>query len=143
MRFNNVVLPDPFGPISPRISPGASAVLTPPTAATPPKALLRFRRVSNGAATPESSPGHPPRPGKGPGPARRGKRGRPQAWGARAAGEPRDRPAVFRQSFIWYEPEGKKVSSRSGSQRPTRLVTRSTAQVSFNRAIRTYMPASV
>src|SRR5215467_14469318 len=49
MRLNKVVLPDPFGPITPRISPASTVRLTFFTAATPPKLLeilSRVRRVT-------------------------------------------------------------------------------------------------
>src|ERR1041384_2981180 len=39
MTLNNVVLPDPFGPIRPRISLSLTARLTSRTAATPPNDL--------------------------------------------------------------------------------------------------------
>src|SRR5262249_27856712 len=39
MRWNSVVLPAPFGPMSPTISPGATSKLTPETACSPPKRL--------------------------------------------------------------------------------------------------------
>ncbi|EKD60196.1 MAG: hypothetical protein ACD_54C00895G0001 [uncultured bacterium] len=42
-RSNIVVLPAPFGPIRPRISPRATASDMPSTAATPPKRLVRLR----------------------------------------------------------------------------------------------------
>src|SRR5262245_13350007 len=40
MRWNSVVLPAPFGPMSPTISPGATSRLAPETAWSPPN---RFR----------------------------------------------------------------------------------------------------
>src|SRR5436309_10533946 len=40
MQLNRVVLPEPFGPISPTISPSRTAKSTPSTATRPPKRLV-------------------------------------------------------------------------------------------------------
>src|SRR5215472_4144 len=39
MTLNSVVLPEPFGPISPAIEPGATSMLASSSACTPPNAL--------------------------------------------------------------------------------------------------------
>src|SRR5713226_5480241 len=44
-RLKRVVFPDPFGPITPRISPASTVKLTSLTAATPPKLLETLSRV--------------------------------------------------------------------------------------------------
>src|SRR6478735_1614416 len=41
-----VVLPDPLGPINPRISPGCTAKLTPSTARKPAKSFVRSRTIN-------------------------------------------------------------------------------------------------
>ena len=46
MRLMSVVLPAPFGPISPVILPLGTCMLTSDTAATPPKCLDRFSIAS-------------------------------------------------------------------------------------------------
>src|SRR5258708_2465606 len=47
IRLNVVLLPEPFGPIRPRISPSASWKDTPSTAVTPPKVLVSFETSKN------------------------------------------------------------------------------------------------
>src|SRR6516225_2292100 len=51
MRLSSVVLPAPFGPMTPRISPGATARSTPSTAASPPKRLRRCLASSSAMAS--------------------------------------------------------------------------------------------
>src|SRR5712691_11008188 len=46
MRLTIVLLPEPFGPMRPRISPRATERSTPSTARTPPKCLVRLCRSS-------------------------------------------------------------------------------------------------
>src|SRR6516162_8752112 len=48
MRLKTVVLPDPFGPSRPTISPSCTVKDTSSTARRPPKALVRFRTSSRG-----------------------------------------------------------------------------------------------
>ena len=48
--LNSVVLPAPFGPMMPRISPSAIEKLTSLTAFRPPKARDRFSTSSSGAS---------------------------------------------------------------------------------------------
>src|SRR5215467_14007782 len=48
MRLKTVVLPDPFGPSRPRISPSCTVNETSSTARRPPKVLVRFRTSSSG-----------------------------------------------------------------------------------------------
>src|SRR5690348_1119158 len=48
MRWMSVVLPAPFGPISACTSPAATSSVTPSTATTPPKRLLRLASESTG-----------------------------------------------------------------------------------------------
>src|SRR4051794_15322568 len=47
MRLNNVLLPEPFGPMMPRTSPDRTASSTLDTAVNPPKRLLRFLTSSS------------------------------------------------------------------------------------------------
>src|SRR5271163_4873255 len=49
MQLKSVVLPEPFGPMTPRISPSSTANETSLTAATPPKRLLRPETLSTAA----------------------------------------------------------------------------------------------
>src|SRR2546428_3885585 len=51
MQLTSVVLPDPFGPIRPRISPAARVRSTPASAATPPNRLTTPRTESLPDAT--------------------------------------------------------------------------------------------
>src|SRR5438874_4976282 len=46
MQFSNVVLPAPFGPMTPMTSPCSTSKLTPASALTPPKRLLTSRTAS-------------------------------------------------------------------------------------------------
>src|SRR5216684_1463604 len=62
MQFTNVVLPDPFGPIRPRISPRPSLRSTPASAAIPPN---RFASPAISSTAPGA-----PSPGRGIGQAR-------------------------------------------------------------------------
>src|SRR6266568_2051328 len=58
MRLSSVVLPAPFGPMMPRISPGATAKLTPSTAASPPKRFARSLVSSSAVMAPRSGLPH-------------------------------------------------------------------------------------
>src|SRR5581483_7930877 len=49
MQLNSVVLPAPFGPISPTISPRSMASVTPRLAMSPPKRFVAASTVSSGA----------------------------------------------------------------------------------------------
>src|SRR6266404_381771 len=55
MQLTNVVLPAPFGPMTPRISPLRIVRSTPPTAARPPNRFVSWRTSSSGVP---SSPGN-------------------------------------------------------------------------------------
>src|SRR5215467_14509266 len=57
MQLNSVVLPAPFGPIRPQISPACTAHETPSSARTPPKRTETFSTRSNAACTRLSSRG--------------------------------------------------------------------------------------
>src|SRR5262249_8360170 len=54
MRLTRVVLPAPFGPMRPRISPGWIARSTPPVATSPPKRLVSPCGCSSAAPAPAS-----------------------------------------------------------------------------------------
>jgi hypothetical protein len=49
MQLNSVVLPEPFGPISPRISPSRTSKETPLSAVNPPKRLVTPATLSMSA----------------------------------------------------------------------------------------------
>jgi len=59
MQLKHVVLPEPFGPISPRISPGVISKETPRRARKPPKRLVSPETVSTEATTAPPEPGRP------------------------------------------------------------------------------------
>ena len=50
-QLKQVVLPDPLGPMSPRISPGFTSKVMPWRATNPPKRLVRPETFSTDAAT--------------------------------------------------------------------------------------------
>src|SRR5215831_9452418 len=54
MRLTRVVLPAPFGPMRPRISPASIARSMPPVARSPPKRLVRPSVCSSAATAPAS-----------------------------------------------------------------------------------------
>src|SRR6185437_6097857 len=54
ITLNRVVLPDPFGPSTPRISPSATSRLTPARAVTPPYCFLTSRASSRAGIRPPS-----------------------------------------------------------------------------------------
>src|SRR2546423_3581131 len=54
--FKSVVLPAPFGPMSPTMAPSGRSKETPSTARTPPKWRWTLRSVSRGAGTPADQP---------------------------------------------------------------------------------------
>src|SRR5205085_7772998 len=64
IRLKIVVLPEPFGPIRPRISPGLTAKDTPLTARNPPNRLLRPATSSTSAPDRKTAcpPAHAPSP---------------------------------------------------------------------------------
>src|SRR5438128_3490029 len=63
MQLRSVVLPAPFGPMMPRMSPSSTPKLTPASALTPPKRLLTSLTASKVTPAPTLSP-HPALPRK-------------------------------------------------------------------------------
>src|SRR5262249_2648166 len=59
IRWNSVVFPAPFGPMSPTISPGATSKLAPATAWRPPK---RLRTSTTSSRATSAARGPPARP---------------------------------------------------------------------------------
>src|SRR5574340_1434470 len=55
MQLKSVVLPAPFGPMSPQIAPGATEKLTSSSAVTPPKRIVRPATRSSARAPAEPS----------------------------------------------------------------------------------------
>src|SRR5262245_15326569 len=90
MQLNSVVLPEPLGPMSPRISPSRTSIETSWRAVKPPKRLVRRETVSMARGGGRGArPRAPARPGRSAaGGPRRGRRERQaRRWGGYRLGE--------------------------------------------------------
>src|SRR6266705_2675013 len=115
MQWKSVVLPEPFGPISPTISPASTVMSTPASAVSPPKCLatpLTSRRLTDRRGGPRYGPPHPPTFGRAAAQPRRAS-GLPQDVSRSLRHEPGSTPAPPERDHAARHPERERHDDRA------------------------------